>query len=160
NDPASPPSPYNGTYSPLDLRAADRADKNNYWLALNASDYAPSAGGTNTSFSMNPAGTPATFCSSDPTFDLTDAQCRVLSHGLTTGPCAKGAMVDVKVTEKSIPLFIPLFPGHPTIHAHARVTLQGEASNQDLRPIAVSDPGSFGCATVYFRNSSDNSILG
>jgi len=160
NDTASPPSPYHGTYSPLDLKAADRANINNFWAAFNASDYSPTPGGTNTSFTMNPAGTPATFCSADPTFDTTDAQCRLLSHGQTTGPCAKGPMVDVKLTEKDIPLFIPLFPGHPTIHAHARVTMQGEGSNPDLRPIAVSDPGSFACATVFFKNSFDDSLIG
>ena len=69
-------------------------------------------------------------------------------------------MVDVKLTEKSIPLFIPLFPGHPTIHAHARVTLQGESSDLNVRPIAVSDPGSFACATVKFKDSFDDSTLG
>jgi hypothetical protein len=69
-------------------------------------------------------------------------------------------MVDVKLTQKSIPLFIPLFSSlHPTVHAHARVTLQGEGSNPDVRPIAVSDPGSFACATVYFKDSADNSTL-
>jgi hypothetical protein len=160
----NPADPYIGTYSPLDLKAADSANINNFWVALNASDYSPNAG-ANTSFTMNPAGTPATFCSADPTYDVTDKQCGPLAqppqpHNQTTGPCQKGPMVDVKLTEKSIPLFIPLFPGHPTIHAHARVTLQGEGSDLDVRPIAVSDPGSFACATVKFKNSFDNSTLG
>jgi hypothetical protein len=164
-DAGNPADPYignpaNPTYSPLDLKAADRANINNFWVALNASDYAPTVGNANTSFTMDPAGTPATFCSADPTYDLTDPQCNTQAHGQTTGPCQKGAMVDVKLTEKSIPLFIPLFPGHPTIHAHARVTLQGESSDLDVRPIAVSDPGSFACATVKFKNSFDNSTLG
>jgi Flp pilus assembly protein TadG len=152
-------SPYNGTYSPLDLRAADLANKNNFWVALNASDYAPNSSGANTSFTMNPSGTPATFCTSDPTYDNTDPICNVQAHGQTTGPCGKAPMVDVKLTERHIPLFIPLFSGSPTIHAHARVTLQGEASNPDLRPIAVSDPGSFACATVYFKSSKDNHTI-
>jgi Putative Flp pilus-assembly TadE/G-like len=151
--------PYNGTYSPLDLRAADLNNINDYWVALNAGDYSPS-GGANTSFTMNPVGTPATFCSSDPTYDTTDAQCNTQAHGQTTGPCAVAPMVDVKVTQKGIPLFIPIFGGHPTIHAHARVTLQGEATNPDVRPIAVSDPGSFACVTVYFKNDVTNALLG
>jgi Putative Flp pilus-assembly TadE/G-like len=150
-----PPSPVN---SPLTLRAG-LANINNFWVALNASGYSPS-GGANTSFTLAAPGTPSTFCSSDPTYDTTDAQCKVMSHGQTTGPCQTGPMVDVKLTQQNIPLFIPLFSSTPTVHAHARVTLQGEASSPDIRPVAVADPGSFACATVFFRRLDDNNLVG
>jgi hypothetical protein len=159
NDPSNALNPFNGTYSPLTLRAA-LSNINNFWAAFNASDYSPS-GGANTSFTLGPVGTASTFCSSNPTYDQTDGQCRTQSHTLTTGPCAPAPMVDVKLTQQNIPLFVPLFSGlNPTIHAHARVTLQGEASSADVRPVAVSDPGSFSCAWVYFRNANTNDLLG
>lgn len=64
-----------------------------------------------------------------------------------------GPAVDVWVTQENLPLFLPLLGFKPNISAHARVSLQGEASSPFLRPLAVSDPGAFGCATVKFKNS-------
>jgi putative Flp pilus-assembly TadE/G-like protein len=150
--------------SPLTL-VAGLANINNFWVALNGDNYADSTRG-NTSFKMNSAGSGATFCNSDPTFDATDKECFGQPEPLPAGSqlaadCASGAMVDVKLTQQRIPLFIPLFSGlNPTIHAHARVTLHGEASAGDTRAIAVSDPGSFACVTVYFKNDATNAILG
>ena len=133
--------------SPLKLKAGNL---NDYWLVLNGKDYAEHGG---TSFSMVPSGNSATFCSSDPTQDLTDPD------RATAG--AAGPMVDVKVSQKHLPLFFQgLFPSlHPTIHAHARVTLQGEASAPS-EPVAVSDTGYTPCLTVYFRRVGDNALLG
>jgi hypothetical protein len=70
-------------------------------------------------------------------------------------------MVDVKLTQADLPLFIPIFSGiHPTITAHARVMLQGEAGgSSNTKPIAVSDPGAFGCATAIFKNSVTNATI-
>jgi hypothetical protein len=151
------PSP---VQSPLTLRAG-LSNISNYWVALNAANYAPNAGGTNTSFTMGANGSVPTFCHSDPTYDVTDAQCFGQPHDQTTGPCAVGAMVDVKLTQNDLPLFIPIFSGiHPKIHAHARVMLQGEAGgSSNTKPIAVSDPGAFGCATAIFRNSVTNAEI-
>jgi hypothetical protein len=70
-----------------------------------------------------------------------------------------GPAVDVWLTQEHLPLFFPLLGLKPNISAHARVSLQGEASSPFVRPIAVSDPGAFGCATVIFRNSKDNSQI-
>jgi putative Flp pilus-assembly TadE/G-like protein len=70
-----------------------------------------------------------------------------------------GPAVDVWLTQERLPLFFPLLGFQPNISAHARVQLQGEASNPFVRPIAVSDPGAFGCATVIFKNSQDNSTI-
>jgi hypothetical protein len=141
--------------SPLTLRAG-LANINNFWVALNGNNW-PNSGSGNTSFKMNPAGSGATFCNSDPTSDITDKACFGQPAGQTTGPCAAGPMVDVKVTQQNVPLFIRLFSLTPTIHAHARVTIQGEASPSDVRAIAVSDPGSFACVKVNFFSTADNS---
>jgi putative Flp pilus-assembly TadE/G-like protein len=146
--------------SPLTLKAG-LANKNNYWVALNGADYAPNSSGANTSFTMQAAGSTPDFCHTDPTYDAQDALCFGQPHNQTTGPCAVGAMVDVKLTQASLPLFIPIFSGiHPSIHAHARVMLQGEAGGStNTKPIAVSDPGAFQCATVTFRNSVTNALI-
>lgn len=72
----------------------------------------------------------------------------------TTSPSA-----DVWVTQEHVPLFLPMFGFAPNISAHARVTLQGEASTPSV-PIAVGDTGFTPCVTVYFKNSQDNSLLG
>jgi putative Flp pilus-assembly TadE/G-like protein len=69
--------------------------------------------------------------------------------------------VDVWLTQEEIPLFFRLLPGlkAPDISAHARVSLQGEASSTSV-PIAVGDTGFTPCVTVFFKNSNDNSLLG
>jgi Putative Flp pilus-assembly TadE/G-like len=131
--------------SPLTLKLGSL---NDYWVVLNGNDYAESGG---TSFSMMPLGSGATFCNSDPTQDLTDPQ--------RGSAGSQGPMVDVKVSQKGLPLFFPLIPIRPTIHAHARVQLEGEASTV-AEPIAVSDTGYTPCVTVYFKSTADNSVLG
>jgi hypothetical protein len=136
--PASP------VLSPLTLKLGSL---NDYWLVLNGRDYAENGG---TSFSMNAAGSGATFCNSDPTWDLTDPD------RATAGPA--GAFVDVKVSQRRLPLFFPLIGGRPTLHAHARVQLQGEASSPS-EPIAVSDNGFTPCVSVDFVNASTNAVI-
>jgi hypothetical protein len=131
--------------SPLTLRLGNL---NNYWLVLNGSDYAENGG---TSFSMTAGGSGATFCSSDPTQDLSDP------NRASAG--ASGPMVDVKVSQRTLPLFFPLIGGRPNIHAHARVQLEGESSTI-AAPIAVGDAGYTPCVTVDFKNAADNSLLG
>jgi Flp pilus assembly protein TadG len=157
--------PVSPVTSPLTL-VAGLANINNFWVALNGDNYADSTSG-NTSFTMNLAASGATFCDSDPTFDATDTECFHQPKPLPpntrlAADCASGAMVDVKLTQQRVPLFVPLFSGlNPTIHAHARVTLKGEASPADVRAIAVSDPGSFACVTVkYFTDDGTNTLLG
>jgi len=136
--PASP------VLSPLTLKLGSL---NDYWLVLNGRNYAENGG---TSFSMNAAGSGATFCNSDPTWDLTDPD------RATAGPA--GAFVDVKVSQRRLPLFFPLIGGRPTLHAHARVQLQGEASSPS-EPIAVSDNGFTPCVSVDFVNASTNAVI-
>jgi hypothetical protein len=136
--PASP------VLSPLTLKLGSL---NNYYLVLNGRNYAENGG---TSFSMNAAGSGATFCNSDPTWDLTDPS------RATAGPA--GAFVDVKVSQRRLPLFFPLIGGRPTLHAHARVQLQGEASSPST-PIAVSDNGFTPCVSVDFINASTNALI-
>src|SRR2546426_6340554 len=132
--------------SPLTLKLGKL---NDYWLVLNGNDYAehhslgPNRG---TSFSMKAGGLGATFCSSDPKQDLTDP------NAALAGPA--GPMVDVKVSQRRLPLFFPLISGRPTLHAHARVEFQGEASSPRSRPIAVSDPGFTPCVSVDFIDAN------
>lgn len=136
-----PPSP---VVSRLTLKAGSL---NDYWLVLNGKDYAENGG---TSFSMMPSGTGATLCNSDPTQDLTDPS------RATAGPA--GPMVDVKVSQRGLPLFFPLIGFRPTIHAHARVQLQGESSSPS-EPIAVSDTGFTPCVSVDFIDASTNTVI-
>lgn len=107
------------------------ADSTNFHLRLNASASADH-GGVN--FEMG------NFCNAT----YTDP----------SGPAA-----DVWVTQEHVPLFFPLLGFKPNISAHARVSLEGEAGGSNIRPIAVSDPGAFGCVTVKFRDSGDNSLI-
>jgi hypothetical protein len=140
--PASP------VLSPLNLKLGNL---NNYWLVLNGKDYAEKGGA---SFSMTASGSGATFCSSDPKEDLTDP------NRATAGPA--GPMLDVKVTQKRLPLFFQGLPGlgfiKPNLHAHARVQLQGEASAISV-PFAVADAGYTPCVSVDFINTTTNAVI-
>jgi hypothetical protein len=130
--------------SPLTLKLGSL---NDFWLVLNGRDYAENGG---TSFSMLPGGIGATFCNSDPTQDLSDPD------RATAGPA--GPMLDVKVSQRHLPLFFPLVSGRPTLHAHARVQLQGEASTPS-EPIAVSDNGFTPCVSVNLVNASTDAVI-
>jgi Putative Flp pilus-assembly TadE/G-like len=128
--------------SPLTLRLGSLA---NYWMILNGTDYAEN-GGTN--FSLKTGGG-ATFCNSDPTLDLTDPD--------RANAGAAGPFVDVKVSQRNLPLFFPLVSGRPTLHAHARVSLEGESSSPS-EPIAVGDNGFTPCVSVNVVDAS-NTVL-
>ena len=65
-----------------------------------------------------------------------------------------GAMVDVRVTQSNLGLFFPLLGVTPTISAHARVTLQGVAAENNIIPLAVRDPGEERCVEANFYNGS------
>jgi hypothetical protein len=92
----------------------------NFHLLLNSSAYWDH-GGTN--FSMG------NFCSA-----TDDGQ---------TGP-----MVDVRVTQAHMQMFIPLLNFTPNISAHARVSIQGIGDERIVRPVAVADASSTPCVTV------------
>jgi len=134
----------------------------NFFMVVNGNDYYEN-GGRN--WTMNAAAAGADFCNSDPAYDRSDTEC--FGHtSLTPGSqlyndCKAGAFIDVKLTQRNLPLFFPLISSlTPTIHAHARVSLQGEASSGNTRPIAVSDPGAFGCVRVYWKDATTNATLG
>jgi hypothetical protein len=148
------PYPYNGAGSPLaafpafngyqnvpNLTVSNGTNGANYHVLLNANDYAP-AGGTN--FSIGD------FCHGDPTLDKTDRECFGLTSlsGQLALDCAKGAMIDVKVTQSNLPLFFPLLGLHPDISAHSRVAAQGIGSSNNLKPLGVRDPGVVPCIKV------------
>jgi Putative Flp pilus-assembly TadE/G-like len=128
---ANLPYPYSSSTPYQNQPNLTRGSGANFYMVLNGATSADQGG---TSFSDG------TFCSTD-----------------YTNPA--GPAVDVWLTQEHLPLFFPFFGFQPNISAHARVQLQGEASSPFLRPIAVSDPGAFGCATVIFRNSKDNSEI-
>jgi hypothetical protein len=144
--------------NPLGLKLGS---PNNFFVVLNGNDYSENGG---TSWTMNAAGSAADFCNSNPAYDKADKEC-FGQTSLTPGTrlandCKAGAFVDVKLTQKSLPLFFSLISSlRPTLHAHARVSLQGEASSSNVRPIAVSDPGAFSCVTVYFKRTDNNNTL-
>lgn len=135
--------------SPLTLKAGSLSD---YYVRLNADNYA-TEGGTNFAH--------GDFCAWDPTYDVTDKQCYAPAgpHGLTTGPCAVGPMVDVKVTQYQLPNFIPIFNVHPNISAHARVALQGIQSEKGVRPLAVGDASYIPCVQANFLDNDGTPIV-
>ncbi len=69
-----------------------------------------------------------------------------------------GAMVDVRLTQANLPLFFPLFGFKPTISAHARAALEGEASS-NATPIAVGDTGFTPCVSVNLVNGDTNTVI-
>jgi putative Flp pilus-assembly TadE/G-like protein len=69
-----------------------------------------------------------------------------------------GAMVDVRLTQANLGPFFPLFGFRPTISAHARAALEGEAST-NAAPIAVGDTGFTPCVSVRLIDASSNSVI-
>ncbi len=69
-----------------------------------------------------------------------------------------GAMVDVRLTQANLGLFFPLFGFTPTISAHARAALQGEAST-NAAPIAVGDTGQIPCVSARLVNATTNALI-
>jgi hypothetical protein len=138
--------PYSGAGSPLQagaLPAPNSAYENvpnlkagqpgNYHVLLNADHYWTKGETSGTaSFTMGPA---STFCHS------TDENGNV------------GAMVDVRLTQDSLPLFFPLLGIKPTISAHARVGMEAVGQEANIRPIAVRDAGLTPCVEVNFVNT-------
>jgi hypothetical protein len=128
--------PYSGAGSPLEpgaLPAPNSAYMNvpnlkaghpgHYHVLLNSDHYWSKSNNETSataSFTMGPA---STFCHS------TDENGNV------------GAMVDVRVTQDSLPLFFPLLNIKPTISAHARVGIESVSQENNIRPLAVRDAG-------------------
>lgn len=145
------PYPYSGTGSPLtafpqfsgyqnipNLSVSNGSKGANYHVILNGDNYATKGG---TSFAIGD------FCHGNPTLDKTDKECFGQTHltGQLALDCATGAMVDVKVTQGHLPPLIPIFNFRPNIGAHARVTIQGIGSSNNLKPLGVRDPGVIPC---------------
>ncbi len=86
-------------------------------------------------------------------------------HTDTTALCSSrdedgnvGAMVDVRLTQAHLGLFFPLFGFQPTISAHARAALEGEAST-NAAPIAVGDTGQIPCVSARLVNATTNTLI-
>jgi hypothetical protein len=71
-----------------------------------------------------------------------------------------GPMIDVRLTQARLGLFFPSIFGtlSPTINAHARAALEGEASTT-AAPIAVGDTGQIPCVSVRLFNASTNALI-
>jgi hypothetical protein len=69
-----------------------------------------------------------------------------------------GPMVDVRLTQANLGLFFPFLSFTPTISAHARAALQGEASTS-ATPIAVGDTGQTPCVSVRLMNATTNALI-
>jgi hypothetical protein len=125
------------------LTVSNDTTGSNFHVLLNSDNYAP-AGGTN--FAMGD------FCHGDPTLDKTDTECygQANLQGQLAKDCAKGPMVDVKVTQTNLPLFFPLLGIQPNISAHARVAAQGVGVANNLKPLGVEDAGVIPCVRVTF----------
>jgi hypothetical protein len=69
-----------------------------------------------------------------------------------------GPMIDVRLTQANLGLFFPLFNFSPSISAHARAGLQGEASTS-AAPIAVGDTGQIPCVSARVVNATTNTVI-
>ena len=69
-----------------------------------------------------------------------------------------GPMIDVRLTQANLGLFFPLFNFSPSISAHARAGLQGEASTT-AAPIAVGDTGQIPCVSARLVNATTNALI-
>jgi hypothetical protein len=69
-----------------------------------------------------------------------------------------GPMIDVRLTQANLGLFFPLFNFSPSISAHARAGLQGEAST-NAAPIAVGDTGNIPCVSARVVNATTNALI-
>lgn len=68
-------------------------------------------------------------------------------------------IVDVRLTQANLPMFIPVFGFHPNITAHARVQLEGVGSEQGTAPIAVPDPAQTTCVTAQIVDESNGNVI-
>jgi hypothetical protein len=69
-----------------------------------------------------------------------------------------GPMVDVRLTQANLGLFFPFLSFTPSINAHARAAIQGEASTSAV-PIAVGDTGQTPCVSVRLVNATTNALI-
>ena len=114
----------------------------NYHVLLNSTDYW-NKGGTNWSMGDGAAkGSSLALCNSK------DEDGNI------------GPMTDVRVTQANIPLFFPLFGFTPTISAHARVTLEGVGTENNVIPLAIRDPAEERCVEAIFFNADTNAQIG
>ncbi len=125
-----------GTQNTPNLKAGTL---DHYHFLINSQDYWQS-GQTSASQSFT-MGSPSTVCSS-------------LDEDGSRGP-----FVDVKVTQDSLPLFLPLVGLKPTITAHARVSLEQGVIENNIRPIAVRDNSAIPCVSVNFVNAQTNNVI-
>jgi hypothetical protein len=71
----------------------------------------------------------------------------------------RGPFVDVKLSQDSLPLFLPLVGFRPTITAHARVSLEQGVFENNVKPLAVRDSSAIPCVDVRFINANTNAVI-
>jgi Flp pilus assembly protein TadG len=71
----------------------------------------------------------------------------------------RGPFTDIKVTQDSLPLFLPLLGIKPTITAHARVSLEQGVFENNIKPLAVRDASAIPCVSVRFINATTNTVI-
>jgi Putative Flp pilus-assembly TadE/G-like len=109
----------------------------NYHLLLNSSEYWPSVAQNG----ANGYGDMGSYCSAvDPSATAGQPDACVAAS-----PCA---MVDVRMTQGSVPSFFNLLGFHPDISAHARVQLEIVSGSGVAAPIGVGDNGDAGCVVA------------
>jgi hypothetical protein len=85
-----------------------------------------------------------------------------LNHGSSLSLCNPGTedgvnlgpTVDVRITQMHVPLFFPLVGVTPNITARARIQIQGAGSLNNLRAVAVPDPGQAPCVYANILDQS------
>jgi Putative Flp pilus-assembly TadE/G-like len=138
------------TYSSyINIPNLTAASLSNYYVLLNAKNYFNKLTATElTEVAGGPDFGMGNFCNSDPHLDQTDLD-----------PGKPGPMVDVKVTQKNVPLFFPLIGVQPNISAHARVSLNQEQTGA-AKAIAVKNPADTNCVRVTLTDDNTGSVLG
>ncbi len=127
------PSPW---FNAPNLTSGGGPEGPNYHLLLNSSDFWPTVAQNG----ANGYGTLGSYCSAtDP------ADPSVCPAAKNPNGCP---LVDVRLTQGSVPMFIDLLGLRPNITAHARAQLTLVGGSSVSSPIAVGDAGDSGCVVA------------
>ena len=142
-----PPPAYLGPYT--NVPNLTKGTGPNFHMLLNSTQYFGQPGAAN--WNMGTTGAPG-----EPPGNFSGDSRALCSSKDEDGNI--GPMVDVRLTQQNLGLFFPLFGFTPTISAHARAALEGEAST-NAAPIAVGDSGNTPCVSVKLFDATTNAPL-
>jgi Putative Flp pilus-assembly TadE/G-like len=132
-------------YNVPNLATGSGQDGLDFHLLLNSTAFWPAAQNN-----ANGYGAMGSYChATDPT-DLSVCPAADFPNGC--------AIVDARVSQANVPMFINLLGLHPTVNAHARVVLQYQGSSFNTTPIGVGDAGQTGCMVAQVLDETDSKV--